>query len=183
MQDHTRRGGTDAIAPFGQFAGPNGEYYARTFLAIQRATLPARHVNVAAMAGSFVWAALRGNWLLFWIGFVVDMVAAVNLALVYKYHLAAARALIDAKDFLVERYEGWTGAYLIAAIVLFVAGRVALGWAADRLYYRHYVRWRVERSLASGSSAKRLVSAVLIVALIAPLTLYRASQFAPDERT
>ena len=172
----------DPLAPFREFAGPGGGYYGRTFLRIQRAELPARHVNAAAMLGSFVWAALRGNWLLFWIGFAVDMAAAVNLALVYKFDLAAARAAADGKDFLVQRYEGWTDAYLLAAVVLFIAGRLLLGWLADRLYYRHYARWRIDRARPSGSHARRLVTALLVTALIAPLTLYRASQFAPDER-
>lgn len=175
--------GVDALAPFREFAGPGGDYYGRTFLRIQQAVLPARHLNVAAMLGSFVWAALRGNWLLFWIGFCVDMVVAVNFALVYKYSLAAAQAALDGKDFLVRRYEDWTDAHLLAGIVLLIAGRVLIGWLADRLYYRHYTRWRIDRSLPSGSSATRLVTAALVAVLIAPLTLYRASQFAPDERT
>ena len=182
MQGEAAGTTVDPIAPFKEFAGPGGDYYGRTFLRIQRATLPTRHVNLAALLGSFVWAALRGNWLLFWVGFCTDMVAVVNLALVYKYHLAAAQALVDGKDFLVQRYEGWTGAYLVAAVVLFIAGRLLLGWLADRLYYRHYAKWRIDRSLPSGSDAKRMVTAALVVALIAPLTLYRATQFPPDER-
>ena len=134
MKGETAEIGVDTLAPFAEFAGPNGRYYARTFLRIQQATLSARHINIAAMLGSFVWAALRGNWLLFWIGFCADMIAAVNLALVYKYNLAAAQAIIDGKDFLVQRYEGWTSSYLVAAVVLFVAGRLLAGWLADRLY-------------------------------------------------
>lgn len=164
------------------FAGPNSEYYARTFDRIQRATLPIRHLNVAALLGSFVWAALRGNWLLFWIGFVGDMIAAVNVALAYKYSLAAAQAVMDGKDFLIQRYETWTDTHILAAVAMFVGGRVLIGALADRLYYRHYTRWRVNRSLPSGLDAGRLVTMALIVALIAPVTLYRASQFPPDER-
>ena len=182
MEREATGANADPLAPFREFAGPGGDYYGRTFLRIQRDELPARHLNAAALLGSFVWACLRGNWLVFWIGFVVDMVAAVNLALVYKYHLAAAKSAIEGKDFLVERYEGWTDAHLLAAVVVFVLGRVLLGWLADRLYYRHYARWRVERTRPSGSSARRLVTALVVTVLIAPLTLYRASQFAPDER-
>ena len=182
MEGHATRTTIDPLAPFKEFAGPSGDYYGRTFLRIQRDELPARHFNVAAALGSFVWASLRGNWVLFWIGFVVDMIAAVNLALVYKYDLAAARAVIDEKDFLIQRYEGWTDAHLLAAVVLFVAGRLVLGWLADRLYYRHYAKWRVDRTRPSGSTGRRLVTALVVTALIAPLTLYRATQFAPDER-
>ncbi len=182
MQGGAGANGDQAHAPFREFAGPAGDYYSRAFLRIQRDTLPFRHVNVAAMLGSFVWAALRGNWLLFWIAFCIDMVAAVNLALVYKYDLAQAQAVIDGKDFLVQRYEDWIGSHLLAAAVLFVGGRVLFGWLSDRLYYRHYARWRIDRTRPSGFTTRRLVSAALIVALITPLTLYRASQFAPEER-
>ena len=103
MDGETTEAGVDTLAPFREFAGPSGRYYARVFLRIQRATLPSGHLNVAAMLGSFVWAALRGNWLLFWIGFCTDMVAAGNIALAYKYNLAAAQAVIDGKEFLVQR--------------------------------------------------------------------------------
>lgn len=59
----------DLLKPFKEFAGPNGEYYGNTFLKIQKATLSKFHINIAAAVGSFIWAALRGNWFLFWIGF------------------------------------------------------------------------------------------------------------------
>lgn len=75
--------------PFIEFAGRNGDYYADTFLKIQKSALPGGHLNFAALFGGFVWAALRGNWLLFKIGFVVDLITAVNFALVYKYSKAA----------------------------------------------------------------------------------------------
>ena len=159
MQGEAVASGDEAFSPFREFAGPAVEYYSRAFLQIQRATLPFRHINVAAMLGSFVWAALRGNWLLFWIAFCIDMVAAVNLALVYKYDLAQAQAVIDGKDFLVQRYGDWTGSHLLAAAALFVGGRVLFGWLADRLYYRHYARWRIDRSRPSGFTTRRLVSA------------------------
>ena len=154
MNANTAEASVDTLAPFREFAGPSGRYYARIFLRIQRATLPSRHLSVAAMLGSFVWASLRGNWLLFWIGFCTDMVVAVNLALVYKYNLAAAQAVIDGKEFLVQRYESWTGAYLLAAVVLFVAGRLALGWLADRLY-----TWRAPATL-DGAGARRSSSSL-----------------------
>ena len=52
---------TDIRKPFLDFAGHNGSYYADVFLKIQKATLGRGHVNVTAMIGSFVWAALRGG--------------------------------------------------------------------------------------------------------------------------
>ena len=69
------------LEPFRNFAGANGNYYADVFLKIQKASLPGHHVNPAALVGSFIWAALRGNWLLFTIGFVIDLVAAVHAPL------------------------------------------------------------------------------------------------------
>ena len=73
-----------ALAPFRNFAGANGDYYAGVFLKIQKASLPRLHVNPAALVGSIIWATLRGNWLLFTIGFVIDLIAAVNAALFFK---------------------------------------------------------------------------------------------------
>ncbi|WP_170603431.1 hypothetical protein [Ruegeria arenilitoris] len=40
--------------PFLEFAGPNGAYYADTFLKIQKNVLGRWHVNKAATLGSFV---------------------------------------------------------------------------------------------------------------------------------
>lgn len=164
-----------------EFAGPNGEYYADTFLKIQKSTLERFHINRAALLGSFVWAALRGNWLLFTIGFVVDLVAAVNVGLVYKYATAAADNAD--KAYLVERYEGWTSIHIVGAIVVFVLGRLIFAWLADRLYAGQYNRWRIDNAMSSGLERSRLLIAGLIIVLIVPLLLYRTTQFAPDERT
>lgn len=167
--------------PFKEFAGQNGDYYANTFLKIQKAILGRFHLNKAALIGSFVWAAMRGNWLLFWIGFLIDLVAAVNVALVYKYSNAAIENAD--KSFLVERYESWTSSHTIGAIFVFVVGRLVFAWLADRLYYNQYSKWRVDSGIASGLSTSRLVVMAIIVSLITPLMLYRTSQFAPDTRT
>ena len=169
--------------PFAEFAEQNGDYYADTFLKIQKSTLGRFHFNKAALVGSFVWAALRGNWLLFIIGFVIDLIAIVNLALVYKYRGAAAQAVIDEKEFLIERYENWASTSLLAALVVFVLGRILFAWLADRLYFRQYNAWRVDHSKPSGYDSSRLITMGLIVALIAPLMIYRTSQFAPDARS
>lgn len=173
----------DALIPFKEFAGPRGDYYASTFLDIQRNRLSTWRVNWAAALGGFVWAGLRGSWLLFWLGFAIDLIVLVNLALVYKYTGAAEQAVLDGKDYLVTRYSDWAGSHLWAAAIALVSGRVLFGWLADRLYYRQFSAWRVDRSKASGFEVGRLVVIVVIVALIAPLMLYRASQFAPEART
>ena len=167
--------------PFLEFAGRSGAYYADVFLRIQKAELGFLHINPAALVGSFVWAALRGNWLLFLIGFAVDLIAAVNVALVYKY----AGAAVDnaEKAYLVERYEGWTQTHITAAVLVFVFGRLLFSWLADRFYARQYERWRVDHSLESGLKPARLLVAALVVALIVPVLMYRTTQFAPDARS
>ena len=171
----------DIARPFEEFAGTNGSYYADVFLRIQKFSLPGFHVNLSAMLGSFVWAALRGNWLLFTIAFAIDLVAAVNAALVYKYSKAAIENA--EKAYLVERYEGWANGYLIAAILVFVLGRLCFAWMADRLYSRQYEKWRINHNVSSGLSSSRLLIAALITVLIVPLMIYRATQFAPDARS
>ncbi|MEM7302631.1 MAG: ABC transporter permease subunit [Pseudomonadota bacterium] len=171
----------DINKPFVQFAGPNGDYYAETFLKIQKAVLSRWHVNWGAAAGSFIWAAMRGNWLLFWISFLIDLAAVVNLALYYKY--SKALVTFADKDYLVARYTDWGQSSIIAAITIFVLGRLFFGWLADRIYMRQYARWRVDQVTPSGMNASRLLIVALITALIVPLLLYRTSQFAPDTRT
>lgn len=169
------------VKPFKDFAEKNGDYYAETFLKIQKAILPKTHVNWAATFGSFIWAALRGNWLLFWIGFLIDLAVAVNLALYYKYSNAVV-TFAD-KDYLVARYTDWASSSLWAAIVIFVLGRIFFGWLADRFYVRQYEKWRIDHNHTSGFKFSRLTLVALITALIVPLMLYRSSQFAPDQRT
>jgi glycine betaine/proline transport system permease protein len=167
--------------PFAEFAQNKGDYYADVFLRIQKSKLGFAHINVAALIGSFVWAALRANWTLFIFGFVIDLIAAVNASLYFKYGQAA---IANAeKDFLVARYEGWAQNHLIAAIVVLVMGRILFAWAADRLYVAQYNRWRVNHDVSSGFSLSRLTMVVLVSALIVPLMIYRSSQFAPDERS
>jgi glycine betaine/proline transport system permease protein len=173
----------DALKPFKEFAEQNGEYYADTFLKIQKSAIPFIHINWKAAFLGFPWAAIRANKLLFWVGFLIDLVALVYLMQVWKFSRAAGQAVIDGKDFLVERYENWTSSSLMAAIIIFIAGRIVFGWLADRVYYRQYNQWRVDHKKPSGWNMSRLITAGLIVALIAPLMLYRASQFPPEERT
>jgi len=167
---------------FGDFAEKNPDYYASTFLKIQQSKLGFFNFNFAAMLGGFLWAALRGNWLLFWIGFAADMMAAANLGLVYRFSQAKLDAIAVEKAYLVERYTNWTSSHLVAAIVMFVIGRLVVGWLANRVYYRQYSAWRIDSSKNWGFKGSRLVLACLIMALIAPLTLYRSTQDAPDRR-
>ena len=121
-----------------EFAGPNGDYYADTFLEIQKSQLAMTHVNLAAIKGSFIWAAVWGNWFLFVLGFIVDLIFAVCLANAAKYGFAALDPAT--KGFLIERYWGWTWQYLIGAGFILIFGRLLLGWLADRIYVRQYER-------------------------------------------
>jgi len=168
---------------FESFAEKNGDYYARTFLKIQQSKLPWYHLNIAATVGSFIWAALRGNWMLFWIGFIIDMMAAANLGLFYRYSVAKAAAIEADKSFLVDRFTDWSAKHLLAAILIFVVGRIIFGWLADRFYYRQYSNWRINPEHNSGVNSKRWITAGLIALLVAPLTLYRSTQDAPEQRT
>lgn len=172
---------TSNTSLFAEFAGPNDAYYDGVFLRIQKAKLGKHHINKAALLGSFIWAALRGSWLLFTIGFVIDLVAAVNTALVFKY----SRAAIENADkaYLVERYEGWSNSHLTAAIAVLAIGRLGYAWMADRLYARQYEKWRINNNVCSGLAFSRLLFVALITVLVVPLLIYRTTQFAPDNRT
>lgn len=173
----------DLKKPFKDFAGQNGEYYADTFLKIQKSTLPSTHINFAALIGSFVWAALRGNWLLFTIGFVIDLVAVVNLSLYSKYSVKAAEYIgLDDKVYLLDRYESWSSSHLLAAIATFVLGRILFAWLADRFYSNQYARWRIDPVTPSNFVLSRIIIVAIVTALIMPLMIYRSSQFAPEER-
>ncbi|MEM8979349.1 MAG: ABC transporter permease subunit [Pseudomonadota bacterium] len=173
---------TEITSAFKEFADRDGDYYADTFLKLQQAKLGWTHINWQAAIGSFIWARLRGNWLLFWIAFVIDLLTAVHVALVFKYTWAKEQAIIDAKQNLIDRYADWTSSHLMWAIIVFVVGRLLFGMIADRLYFQQYTKWRVNRATPSGYVAGRIGLAILILALIAPLTIYRASQFAPSDR-
>ncbi len=165
------------------FAGVSGNYYAKTFLKIQHNEARPFHINPSAAIGSFAWAASRGNWLLLWIGFALDLLALVCVALSYKYSAAAFEAVGGDKAYLFERYSSWQTASIVAAAVIFFGGRLLFAWLADKAYYRQYKAWRIDSSRPSQLKLGRLTGALLIVLLIAPVTLYRSSQFAPDPRT
>ena len=162
------------------FSGRGGSYYGRVFLALQKSTLSRFHLNWMALIGTFWWASVRGNRLLFWLGFLVDLMVLINLALVYKY--ATAAITFADKAYLVERYEGWRDSHMLGAILVFIFGRLFFSWLADRYYYFQYSRWRINNMVPSGFSFRRLLSCFLVVVMIVPLMLYRTSQFAPEAR-
>lgn len=166
---------------FVEFSERSGNYYSDVFMRIQKSELGFFHMNFKAMFGSFVWAALRGAWLLFLISFVIDLITIVNIANAFKY--AQAMVTFAEKDYLVERYSGWQMDHIIAAAATFILGRIAFGWLADRIYARQYTRWRTRGDAPSGFKLARLWIVGAVVLLIVPLMTYRGAQFAPEERT
>ena len=69
--------------------------------------------------------------------------------------------------------------YLIAGIVLYAVLRYVLGKYANRLYELQYSAWRLNRQIASGFSMQRLVIALVSLAVLVPLTLYRFTVSSP----
>lgn len=59
---------------------------------------------------------------------------------------------------------------------------ILIGGLADRLYALQYERWRIDHTRKFGLKYSRLLTAFLLVLLVWPVTLYRASQFAPEQR-
>ncbi len=173
----------EKISAFEEFAGKNGQYYKNVFQQIQANKLNFFHINYSALFGGFVWASLRGSWLLFVLGIAFDLISAVNVTTYFKYSAGIEQAILDDKQFLVERYTNWKDSSVFYAITVFLIGRIVLGWLADRIYLRQYNNWQISKKTPSGLNFTRIINVILVLALIWPLTLYRSSQFAPDERT
>ena len=186
----------ELLKPFKEFAGQQGDYYAKVFLAIQQARLPRWHVNWAAVICSFAWAKLRGSWLLFWIGFLIDLVVVVQLGTAYRYKQGAGEVQVDIdalkasgkedlaanKQFLLDRYDNWADNGILTALIILVLGRLLFGWMADRFYFYQYNKWRVDCKAASGFVLSRVIGLCVIMAMIVPLMMYRSTQFAPEAR-
>ena len=105
---------------FQEFSQKNGDYYSNVFSLIQRDQLKFHHINYSALLGGFVWSALRGNWFLFFLSTFLDLIAAVNVTMYFKYGAGIEKAILDKKDFLVERYTNWQDSSFIYAILVFV---------------------------------------------------------------
>lgn len=148
-----------------EFAGDNADYYSDTFVHLQQNRLPTTHINRAALTGGPFWAAKRGNWLLFWGALLLDVCGLMLIA----------RGLFAAP-------EQAGGMDLLWGILVLVAGRILIARFADPLYYRQYQKWRIDRSVNSGLSAARLQTAILLILMIGPMLIYRATQVAPTLR-
>ena len=96
--------------------------------------------------------------------------------------LAEAQANAAENTTLIERYTSWIQSFGTVGVVALIAGRLWMGSSANRWYYAQYSRWRTDQNVAHGTDTRRIVTATVIMALVAPLTIYRATQQRQDER-
>ncbi len=166
------------------FVGHNSGYYTDIFDKIQRDELPAWRINLFALIVPWLWASWRGIWLVFWLSLAVDVVALACLMQVVKFSPLLAEALQnpDANTTLIPRYTGWIEIYTVAGWGLFIAGRIWIGYHANRWYHRQYNRWRVIETVSSNVSARRVAIAIMVMLICVPITTYRASQSRLDGR-
>ncbi|MGR3511948.1 MAG: ABC transporter permease [Paracoccaceae bacterium] len=159
-------------------------YYAQIFERLQRGQLPRWHMNIWGLLVPWLWAAWRGVWLMFWISLAIDVLAIVCLMQVVKFSplLAEAQLNPDANRTLIARYSGWISTYSTVGILLLIAGRLWMGSQANRWYYGQYQRWRIDHATPNGVTVKRVLIGLVIIAICAPLTTYRATQLRLDER-
>ncbi len=174
----------DRDVSIGTFVEQGEPYYAPIFEKVQRGSLPRWHQNIWALIVPWAWAATRGVWLLFWVSLAIDVLALVCLMQVVKFSPLLAEAQLDAaaNSTLVARYSTWVTNYGWAAAILFIGGRLWMGSSANRWYFNQYSRWRIDQAVPSGVDMKRLIVGLVVVAIVAPLTTYRATQLRLDER-
>lgn len=166
------------------FAGPKADYYGPVFERLQRGELPRWHMNIWGLLVPWLWSAWRGVWLMFWLSLALDVVGIVCLMQVVKFSPLLADAQANAADnvTLIERYTKWIQNFGTVGVILLVAGRLWMGSSANRWYYSQYSRWRTDKDVAHGTDTGRVVTAAVIMALVAPLTFYRSTQQRLDER-
>ena len=165
------------------FVQTNADYYTPVFEKIQRGELPRWQLNIWGLLVPWLWSAWRGVWLMFWISLALDVFAIVCLMQVVKFTPLLAEAEANADNVtLIERYGRWIQNFGTVGVIALIAGRLWMGSSANRWYYSQYSRWRTEQTLPSGIDTKRVIIGLLIIAIVAPLTTYRATQQRLDER-
>jgi ABC-type proline/glycine betaine transport system permease subunit len=174
----------DRDVSVGTFVEQGETYYADVFERIQRGQVPRYAMNIWGLLVPWLWAAWRGVWLMFWLSLAIDVLALVCVMQVVKFSPLLAEAQLDAaaNSTLIARYTGWIETYTWAAIILFIGGRLWMGSSANRWYFRQYAKWRIDDIIPSGTNMKRLVVGLVVIAIVAPLTTYRATQLRLDER-
>ncbi|QUJ75493.1 hypothetical protein KDD17_10995 [Sulfitobacter albidus] len=180
----TREDYSDRDVSVGTFVEQREDYYAAAFERIQRGKLPLWSMNIWGLLVPWFWAARRGVWVMFWLALALDVLALVCLMQVVKFSPLLAEAMQDpdSNTTLIARYSGWITTYTWCGVAALVIGRLWMGAYANRWYYSQYMRWRIDHDTAHGVSLKRLVIGAVILALVAPLTTYRATQLRLDER-
>lgn len=148
------------------FTGSDSAYFQERFVQLQQNRLPPQEINLTALGKGFFWAAERGNWLLFWIALGFDVLGLLLLA-------AGTWPPDDRSDPTTN---------LLWGAILLLGGRLLTAWLADRLYYRQFQRWRVDRRVNSGRDPQRLMLAAGLALITAPILIYRATQAAPTLR-
>ena len=166
------------------FAQQNHLYYSAIFDKLQRNQLPFWQINIWALLIPWFWASWRGIWVVFWLALAIDVLAVTCLMQVVKFTPLLAEALQnpDANTTLIPRYTSWIETYNLVGWTVLIAGRLWLGYVANRLYHRQYNRWRVDENVAHNVSAKRLIISLLILIICVPITTYRAGQIRKDSR-
>lgn len=166
------------------FAGPRADYYAPVFEMIERGKLPYWYMHLWGLLIPWLWSAYRGVWLMFWIALAIDVFAIVCLMQVVKYAPLLAEVQLAAADnaTLIERYSRWIRIFGSVGAVSLVLGRLWVGSLANRWYYGRYARWRIHAEVARGVDIRRVALAAVIVLVVAPLTIYRATEQRLDPR-
>lgn len=148
-----------------RFAGPDIEYCREKFDRLARNQTSVFDINRKAALQGPIWGALRGNWLAFWISLIFDVSGMMLLA----------RGYFPPEDVA-------TSNNIMQGILILIVGRVILGAIADRMYRSQFLRWRISRSIASGINIGRLLPSGILILLIAPMLIYKATQNVPSLR-
>ena len=166
------------------FAERSTDYYTRVFENVQRGQSRPWDLNLWALLIPWFWAAQRGVWLVFWVALAIDVLGLVCLMQLVKFGplLDAALQDPDNNTVLIERYSRWISNFGWTGAVVLLGGRLWLGSRANHWYYAQYNRWRISDAVNSGVLLKRLVIGILIMAIVAPITLYRATELRLDQR-
>ncbi len=160
--------GTSGDPPIGEliatFVGHNTSYYADKFERMRQQGPTGLSFNWAATLGGPIWTGARRLWWLFWCVTIGDVLGLT----------IAARAVWG------ETFDDSPGTDikslgLIAGLVLLIACRVLTGVFANTAYYRGFIRWRGDRSLAKGISFGEGAVGLLVMLFLYPLTVYRFS--------
>ena len=115
----------DRDVSVGTFVAQNEPYFSNVFERLQRSELPRWHMNIWGLLVPWLWASLRGVWLMFWLALAIDILAIVCLMQVVKFTPLLEEALKnpEANTTLIPRYTGWINTYNAMGWILLIGGR------------------------------------------------------------